>query len=153
RMRKFVGRHRAAVWAGGAVVVALVGGVIGTTIEMVRALRAEQAEVRLRQTALAARDAERVQRERADHQAEEALKQARSANDRRAEMQRVADFQASQLSGIDVQAMGARLRRQVLAEVHAAKSEANRNDTQARAAAQLEEVLASVNWTNVAREQ
>ncbi len=47
RMRKFVRRHKGPVYAGSALLVALVAGMIGTTWGLVRATRAEMDAVRL----------------------------------------------------------------------------------------------------------
>jgi len=54
RLRKFARRHRIAVIAGGSVAIALILGIVGTSIGMVRALNAED---RLRQQAKLAEEA------------------------------------------------------------------------------------------------
>ncbi len=82
---------------------------------------------------------------RADH-----LRQV--AEQRREEALRVAEFQAAQLSGIDVEVMGAQLRRAVL-ERHHAMFRDRGADHQALAGARetLEDALAGVNFTDIAR--
>jgi eukaryotic-like serine/threonine-protein kinase len=70
RMRKFVRRNKASVLAASLVVVALLAGVVGTSIGMVRADRARVAEERQREAAENARIDEARQRARAQTIAE-----------------------------------------------------------------------------------
>jgi serine/threonine protein kinase/tetratricopeptide (TPR) repeat protein len=85
RVRKFVRRNRVMVTAGTMVVAALLAGTAGTTFGL---LRAEQR----RAEAETAWEREREQRELAET--------------RENQTQKVSDFQAAMLSGIDVDAMG-----------------------------------------------
>ena len=66
------------------------------------------------------------------------------------ELQLVADFQARQLSGIDVSLMGIRLRKELLASVRAASERAQQSDqaTEERVA-QLEKLIAGADLTGV----
>ena len=66
------------------------------------------------------------------------------------QLQLVADFQARQLSGIDVSLMGIRLRKELLASVRAASERAQQSDeaTEERIA-QLEKIIAGADFTSV----
>lgn len=66
RLRKVLRRHRAPVLAGTSVLLALVGGIIGTTLGMLRARDAEVAAKAERTAALVARNAESVARQDSD---------------------------------------------------------------------------------------
>ena len=120
--RKFALRNKALVGGVVGIFVALVLGVIGTSIGMVRAWNAE-----------AAAEAARVkERRRAD------------------ELKLVADFQVEQLSGIDVPMMAVRLRRGLLEKVREV-GEQSRTDADAlpdRVAA-FEKLLAGADLTGL----
>lgn len=116
RLRKFVRRNRVQVAAVAVVAVALVLGVVGTSLGLAWALR-EKAH------ALAAETAAR----------------------------QVAFFQAEQLSDVDPQLMGLRLRTDLLAERRNLNASRGADDATAAAEmAALEASLAGVNFTNVA---
>src|SRR5262249_44312078 len=75
RVRKFLKRHRGPVLAAAVVLLALVGGVIGTTVGMVQAEGARQAAVLAegkereeREAAEKAREQEAIERERAERE-------------------------------------------------------------------------------------
>jgi serine/threonine protein kinase/tetratricopeptide (TPR) repeat protein len=78
RFRKFVRRNRGPVLAGTLLILALIGGVFGTTIGLIRAVQA--------------RAGEETQRIEAETQAELARKNERAANEREAETRAVLDF-------------------------------------------------------------
>ncbi|HZW09796.1 MAG TPA: serine/threonine-protein kinase [Phycisphaerales bacterium] len=130
RVRKFVRRNRAAVGAGAAMAALLLGGIAGTTFGLVRAeSRRAEAVTALRR----AEEAERLEARRAE------------------ELEQVAQFQVAQLMGIDVHAMGERLRGLILEE--SAREIAGRavGDAAGAGAAQdLADALGAVNFTNVA---
>ena len=65
RLQKFVRRHRGPVAAGSLLFVALVGGIIGTTIGMMRAMDAEKSATQERDRALAAEQRAETEREAA----------------------------------------------------------------------------------------
>jgi serine/threonine protein kinase/tetratricopeptide (TPR) repeat protein len=123
RLRKFVRRNRGAAVAASLVAGALVLGLIGTA-------------------AFALREA--AARNRAEDAEENALARA-------AELEQVAAFQASQLEGIDPQAMGLQWRADVLAEAGRTAARAGAaEDEIARRVARIDEALGDVNLTNVA---
>jgi serine/threonine protein kinase len=62
RLTKLVRRHRGAVVAGGVVLLVLIGGIVGTTIGLFRALDAEQVAIDGRADAIEARNAETAAR-------------------------------------------------------------------------------------------
>ena len=102
RLRKFVRRNRPQVIAGGLVVVTLVGGVIGTTLGLVRANRAAEAErqarlgaVKQQERAEQAAEAERIarldaveQRELAERAADQERRAKLDADAKRREAER-----------------------------------------------------------------
>jgi len=77
RVRKFVRRHRIGVLSSAAIFLALVLGIIGTSLALKRAVEAERAQSRLTVQAEAARLAEAEQARRADREA--ALARAEAA--------------------------------------------------------------------------
>jgi non-specific serine/threonine protein kinase/serine/threonine-protein kinase len=130
RVRKFVRRNRAAVFAGLAVSAALV---IATAVSLVFAL----SEAR-----------ERLNAEAAKFRAESAeAETAARAN----ELEQVAKFQEEQLSGIDAKAMGMQLRAGLLegARAAAARSTLPEEARNARAA-ELENLVAGADFTGMA---
>jgi non-specific serine/threonine protein kinase/serine/threonine-protein kinase len=101
RAKKFLRRHRGPVTAGAAVLVALVGGVVGTSVGMVRANTAAARE-RL------AREGEALERTRAQAalaQAEEAMAKEKAAREReaqeRAHAQTASEFLSTMFASID----------------------------------------------------
>jgi eukaryotic-like serine/threonine-protein kinase len=130
RVRKYAWRHRVGVTAGGIIVAALVVG-LGTALW--------QASV-----AAGQRDAARAS-------AVEAQKAHAQADQRRNEVEQIAEFQASQLKGINVALMGSGLHDEVLADARASMERAQIPADQIRARQeQLAQLLGDVNMTNVA---
>jgi serine/threonine protein kinase/tetratricopeptide (TPR) repeat protein len=132
KLRKFVRRNRAAVWAGALVAAVLVLGVIGTTWGMLRALR---------------------ERERADAAATAVRSAEARAHERADALEKVARFQAEQLSGIDVARMGFRLRDGLLRKVRVAaeRSRLTPDEINARME-ELEKITAGADFTGLATE-
>ena len=145
RLRKFVKRNRGQVIAAGVVAAALVLGVAGTTGGMLWALKEKtradgEAE---RATLAAASEAEQrtiaqANEQRAIEEADRAVAAEAGATARAKELQQVADFQEEQLSQIDVETMGVRLRRALID----AAPEQRRGD--------VEKSLTGLNFTNLA---
>ena len=132
RLRKFVWRNRAAVTAAGLVAAALVLGVIGTTGGLVWAMREER---RAYQAAIA-----------------EGLAKA-EAQERAEALEKVASFQAEQLSGIDVPLMGVRLREDLIENVRSASDRAQLTPEQAGVRIrEAEALLAGIDFTGMATE-
>ncbi len=133
RVRKFVRRHRVGVAAGGVVAATLVLGLAGTTWGVFWALD---------------------ERARAGVQAAEATMQAQKAEAARKEAQQIADFQAAQFQDLDVQGMGVRMRQNLLTQARAAMEQAKleRREIEARQA-ELERLLAGINFTTIALQQ
>ncbi|MCA9281198.1 MAG: serine/threonine protein kinase [Phycisphaeraceae bacterium] len=124
RMRKFIRRNRASVAAASLMACVLILGVVGTTWGMLWALdERDRADMEATNASLAA-EAERTARLEAQRASEEARVAEAAAIARAEELESVAAFQSSQLGGIDVELMGARLRDAILAatpeESHAA---------------------------------
>jgi len=117
KARKFVRRHRGRVVAGGLAAGALVLGIIGTTWGLLWALDEREA-------ALTAQAAEA-----------EALAEVQSTADR---LEKVADYQSTQLASVDPQVMGDRLRNAI---IEAAPEDARE---------QLAVALSPVNFTTIA---
>ncbi len=107
RLRKFVRRNRAGVLAAGAVAVAILLGLVGTSYGLLWALDEREAT---RKAAIArelAKD-EALANERAARKAEsEAAQRAR-------DLEVITDFQSQQLSSIDPEAMGAKIASSIL---------------------------------------
>ena len=152
RLRKFVRRRKKTVVAVALILFLFLAGSIGTSIGFWRTVKANEAldlaleekddalveEGRQRELAQEneqrARDAERDAR----HEADRAKRAEAESAARSAELEQVVQFQAAQLSEIDPEQMGVRLRRDLLA----AASEEHR---EALAAS-----LAGINFTNLA---
>lgn len=151
RVRKFVTRHRTGVIVAGAVAASLVLGVVGTSIGLVNAnrerARAEASERR------AVEEAQRAEREaeRAESEAGLARRAEAVASHRAAELEQVVEFQASQLSGIDVPRMGIRLREMIGDRRRSALGDdASDPEASAERLRELESALVGVNFTDVA---
>ncbi|MCH2162515.1 MAG: serine/threonine protein kinase, partial [Phycisphaerales bacterium] len=97
RLKKTLKRHKGPVIAAALVAIALIGGVIASTLFAIEA--STQARIAQTQTRLAEEE-------------------ARRAEEKVAELQVVSDFQAEQLSGIDVPAVGASLRKSMIRELN-----------------------------------
>lgn len=151
RLTKFVRRHQVGVLAGAVIVATLVLGIVGTTLGMVRALSAEREQGRLREASEFNERRAIAEADRAEREAAEALRAREEADRRSAELELVAEFQASQLSGIHPQRMGASLRSGVLDEARSAMARAGVGPEQIAARMEeLESALGAVNFTNVA---
>lgn len=125
RIRKFVRRHRVAVATGSAVIAALVVGIIGTTWGFARALNENR-------RAQAAED--KAQR-RAD------------------ELEEVAQFQARQLSGVNPELMGERLRAALRVQKRLALESPHVSSSDVEAGlSELDSNLEGVSFTNLALE-
>ncbi len=144
RLRKIIRRNRVLVGGAGVVAGALLVGVGGLGVGLLRANQARAEEKRQREVAeasglLAAAEARR---------ATEAEEKAQS---RAADLERVARFQAAQLQGIDPQLMGARLREDLLEEGRASLSRTEPDEgARAQRLRQFSDELAAANLTNVA---
>ena len=138
-LRKFIRRNMIPVTAAAAVGLALVLGVIGTSIGFVNAShqreQAKKNELRALDEAKRAQAAEEAERQRAQ------------------ELEQVATFHAAQFEGLDAQAMGLRLREDLIEDAIQALQKLGHSDEElATTRAQLEEALAAGNPTNVALE-
>ncbi len=130
RLGKFVRRNRAGVIAGTTVAAALL---VGTGVSIYFGL----SEARQRRAA-------ELDRGRA-HVAET---EARARAD---ELEQVAQFQAAQLSGIDVQVMGAKLRAKLLDKARAAAQRAKRSPEEVQSQVrELEKLIAGSDFTGLA---
>lgn len=144
RLRKFVRRHKVGVLTGAVIAGTLVLGIIGTTAGMIRAINAEREQNRLREAAEASEARARGEAERADEEAQSARRERDNA-------ERIAEFQAAQLRDVDAARMGVGLRADLLAEVGAAMQRRHQSDQEIAAGqAQLDELLAGANLTNMA---
>jgi tetratricopeptide (TPR) repeat protein/tRNA A-37 threonylcarbamoyl transferase component Bud32 len=165
RVRKFVQRNRGPVIAGATIFALLVLGFLGTSWGMMRALETNeelgQANIDLRSAnqdldlALTEVKIERDRAKFAESRAEAEAERAREAereSARRAEaLSEIAGFQASMLTGIDVDRMGRQLRESVRDEARRALERIDPAEVDARVD-ELNEILAGVNMTNVAVE-
>jgi len=103
RIRKFARRNRGAVVAGTIVMTTLVAATTGMSILSAKAVRER---MRADQNAAEARQ-----------QAEQADAARKAASEREAETKRVADFQVEMLKGVDVEAMGRGIVREMREQV------------------------------------
>lgn len=131
RLRKFARRHRAGVALGLAVSVAVLLGLIGTSVGLAWAVR---------------------ERDRADKAASDAIEAKGEAQKRSRDLERVVSFQSAQLSGVDVMQMGIRFRRDLLAGIRRAgeTTHAPAASVDANVGA-VDTALAGVDLTDVAR--
>jgi eukaryotic-like serine/threonine-protein kinase len=158
KVRKFIVRHKVGVAASMAIAVALVLGVIGTSggmawalSERAEAIAAKQAEAEQRQIAEENERRAIEEAQRAEREAERALAAETAERERADELEKVAEFQASQLSEIDVPMVGVRLRRDLIEKRQAAMERAGRDEDEiARGLEELERSLAGINFTDVA---
>jgi serine/threonine protein kinase/tetratricopeptide (TPR) repeat protein len=101
KFRKFVHRHKVGVYAGSGIVAALLFGIIGTTLGMLRAVSAERHESEQRERAeVAAFAAEEAQKETAS-QRDRALAAEHLADQRAKEAEIVTAFLSDMLSSVD----------------------------------------------------
>lgn len=142
---KFARRNKGLVSGLAATMAVLVLGLVGTGY----GLRQES-----KQRWLAQQNAQRAsdQADRAEAEASRAQAAEERAEERAAELEQVAQFQASQLSGIDTALMGSRLRESILRERRrAAEQEGGQPESDMGPGIdELEAALAGVNFTNVA---
>ena len=124
RVRKFARRHRGPVAAAAVVLLALVGGLAGTTFGLRRAVRARDAEAAAKVAAERARDGEAAARVAARREADRAVAAEAQTRARAEELRKVADFQARMLAGVDPTAMGLKLTHDVRDRVDAALASA-----------------------------
>ena len=110
RLRKFVRRHRGAVLAGAAMAALLVLGTVGTSLGLVRALRAERA-------AAAAAIAEAAQRRDAEAQRDRARAAEARAKEEAAVAEAVNDFLRDDLLAEAAPERNARARKVTVEEV------------------------------------
>ncbi len=136
RMRKFAARHRGAVAAALIIFALLILGSIGTGVGLWKALTANEA------LGLSIEE-EKRQRTAAIENEKRARAAEQRAQERADELEAVASFQSSQLSDLDVELMGQRLRRSILDEV---------DDEEGDRRVALSDSLVAVNFTNVALE-
>ncbi len=130
RLKKFARRHRVGVVAGSLVGVSLIVG-LGAAVW---------------QASVAARE-----RDAATLAAEEARRAGELAEERRRQTERVAEFQAAQLRGIDAEVMGRRLRELMIADAAAGLAREGRTPAEiGDATARLRDLLARANPTNIA---
>ncbi|HEX6810868.1 MAG TPA: serine/threonine-protein kinase [Planctomycetota bacterium] len=138
RLRKLMRRHRGQFLAASAVLLALVGGGIGTFVQYVRA--EDKAADAVEQQRIAQHH-EKLAIQRAEENeklAEEKTKLAADAQARTKELEQVLSFQEAQWQKVDCERMGAQLRRSLLENA----KETDRADLEAR--------LAGMNFTSLA---
>jgi serine/threonine protein kinase/tetratricopeptide (TPR) repeat protein len=130
KLKKFVRRNRGTVFAGGAIAATLL---IATAVSVAFAISATRQR--------GAAEFAKTRAETAEHAAEA----------RAAELEQVAKFQQAQLSGIDAQTMGERLRADLLNKSRSAavRSKLLPEDVDARVA-ELEELIAGSDFTGMA---
>ncbi|MEZ6235439.1 MAG: tetratricopeptide repeat protein [Phycisphaerales bacterium] len=153
RVSKFVSRHRAAAIGVGAVAVALVLGMVGTSAGLVWALDEKgRADFEAAQAVAAAQSESRARVE-ADEAAERAIEAERQTAERAEQLERVSAFQAEMLGQVDATDAGATLQRRILERYDAALEREGVDQAQrtTRAAAFALE-LARVNATDTAAE-
>ncbi len=144
QLGKFAKRNKTLVGGVAATFIVLVAGLVGTSYGLRQAIAARDEQSRAREEAVR-------ERQRAEGALAREEVQREVAEQREKETEQVAEFQASQLSGIDVELMGVRLRRTLLDEARAAMSEAKLEPQAIEAqTAELEKLLAGANFTNLA---
>ena len=82
RTRKFLRKHRAGVIAASLVLLALLGGIVGTSIGMLQAREAREAETKRAEGEKRAKESETVQRTRAEKSAKRRKSRSRSPSTR-----------------------------------------------------------------------
>jgi tetratricopeptide (TPR) repeat protein len=144
RLGKFVRRHMGAVVAASLAVLALVGGILGTSLGLLEALRQER-------LALAARDAESQRAEAEARERQRAEKAEAETRQRANELEQVTSFQAKLFEELDVPLTGVRLRQDLLERVKAAgvKSQQKPDAIDARLA-DLERAVAGADFAGMA---
>jgi serine/threonine protein kinase len=158
RVRKYVRRHKALVTSAAAVAMALVAGLSVATWQWREAVA--NAEEASRQQAIAetrtaeamlARENEAAERARADERATAAEKAELAERERAEQLDKVSEFQAGMLAGIDTTTAGVELMADISAQLEAALTKAGVPEEER--AARLEAFrkdLARVNATDTA---
>jgi hypothetical protein len=158
RLRKFLRRHQAPVLAAAVVVLALVAGVIGTTIGLLRANHAEDEaranawtaeqarrhEAQERQRAEQARANEEKERRHAQHAAAEESKAKEVADARRRQAEAVANLLQSLFQGLDPRATkldGLDVKDQLLARLEETAAQLERQAADPLTQARLQHAL------------
>ncbi len=158
RVSKFVRRNRLSVIAASAVLAVLLAGITGTTFGLLAAVDARDAEREAKeqtQTALGlaeerAQEANRQANIASDARDAEALAR-RDTQQRAEELERVTEFQASMLSGINAPRMGRGIFADLRDEIEKALEASNRSEKDVNEAlATLDVLLADVNATDLA---
>lgn len=143
-LRKLIARNKVTTIAGGLILLSLVGGIVGTSLALADARVAREAADDASERATAKAAAESRERRRAELAEAETRKRAE-------ELERIAVFQATQLSGIKPSLMGGKLRDDILrrrrVSLESAKIEQAEID---RHLGELETELQGVNFTSVA---
>ncbi len=160
QLRMFARRNKGLISAVATVFVVLVAGVIVSTSLYLRAdFERQRAEQEAKRAVLAeqeqsrAREEAESERERAEGERQRADQARGEAEQRSQELEQVAEFQASQLSEIDTELMGVRLRTDILNRRREALAGRGADPADIEAGLQaLESSLAGVNFTNVALE-
>ena len=151
RLRKLVRRNKKAFAATAVIALLLLGGVTGTTLGLFSALRANQRLDLSLKDANEQRGIAVLNAHTAGEEAARARLAQSQAQKSAGELEQVAQFQASQLSGIDAQAMGRRLREDLLADLKTALERSGLSvDEIAAQQASLATLLGRTNPTNVA---
>ncbi|MBL8727964.1 MAG: serine/threonine protein kinase [Planctomycetes bacterium] len=150
RLSKFVRRNRAQVVAGGVVFAALLLGIVGTAWGLVQALDEKRRADEESQRAGLAAAAEAAARVEAQQNADKARKAEADAEARAVELAQVAEFQSDQLSGLDAERMGARLRADLLEKVRLEADHAGLDAEAAQARVDaVEKLVAGVDFTGM----
>ncbi len=141
---KFLHRNQGAVFAASLVLLALVGGIIGTSLGLLEARRQERRAVLARDAETKRAEAEIRERQRAEKAEGETKKRAD-------ELEQVAEFQAKQFEGIDIPLTGVRLRADLLEKVRAAAVNAKRKPEEVDArVAEVERDVAGADFSGMA---
>lgn len=144
QFRTFARRHKAVFGSMAAVIAVLAGAVVVVSMMAVE----------LREQRDAAAESERIavaEAERAERGAERALAAEAAAEERAGELEQVAEFQAAQLSGIDVAQMGTTLRADLLERARESLERGGLDSEQLEQnLAELERLIRGVNFTDAA---
>ncbi len=158
RVSKFVRRNRLGVIAVSAVLVVLLAGITGTTWSLLAAVDARDAEREAKEQTQSAlglaeeREHEATRQAKIASDARDAEALARKITQQRAEeLERVTEFQASMLSGINAQEMGQGIFADLRDSIKKALDSSNYSEQDVdEARASLDALLADVNATNLA---
>lgn len=138
QLRKFARRNRAFVLGAAAVFVVLTAGIVGTGVGLRRALRSGELARDREQQAIAARNAERDQRERVER--------------RERDLQRIGAFQSRLLYDLDPAFIGQEIVRELRVQAASAPFTDGGTGSEVPAASDaMDALLARVNATNLGR--